>query len=212
MDEMNNNNSVNEKLRSFTDMALREAHRRKRQMIEETETEIEQKKKDMEIHLLEEAYRSIQTGTRQNRKELNEEISKALVDGKRKMFNRRNEIIEETFKRAVEKLVNYRKTKDYGSAMKEELIEAIELIGEERYIVYSDKDDMKMFSDIAASLDTAVEVRQSKTLLEGGFMVYGISGKKRVDCSFASRILHAREEFLEICRIPIEDGDLLNEE
>ena len=133
MEDIKNDFSVNEKLRSFTDMALREAHRKKREMIEATEKEIAQKKKDMEIHLLEEAYRAMQTGTRLNRKELNEAISQALVDGKSKMFNKRKQIIEDVFKQAGEKLEEYKKSKEYAGAMKDEIIKATKLISEKEY-------------------------------------------------------------------------------
>lgn len=203
--------SVNEKLRSFTDMALREAHRKKREMIEETEKEIEQKKKDMEIHLLEEAYRSIQTGTRLNRKELNEAVSHALVDGKGRMFNKRKQIIEDVFKLAGERIDEYKKSSDYKKAMKDELARAVRLMKEESYTITADSVDLDMFKKIAASMEGSFKVEKSSENLEGGFMLYGSSGKKRVDCSFMTRLSLAREEFLEICRIPIDDGDLLDD-
>lgn len=211
MDEIRNDFSVNEKLRSFTDMALREAHRKKREMLDEIEKEIEQKKKDSEIHLLEEAYRSIQTGTRLSRKELNEAISQALVDGKSKMFNKRKAIIEDVFRRADKRLEEYKNSEGYPKSMKEELIQASELLNEEKFIILADPQDIEMFRELAASIGNGFTVEKSKERLEGGFILYGDSGKKRVDCSFLTRILLAREEFLEICRIPIDDGDLLDE-
>ncbi len=211
MDEMRNDFSVNEKLRSFTDMALREAHRKKREMVEETEKEIGIKKKDMEINLLEDAYRAMQTGTRLNRKELNEAISQALVDGKSKMFNKRKEIIEDVFKQAEKKLEEYKRSDGYAKSMKEELIEAVKLLNENKYTLLTDNKDLDMFKEIAASMGDEFSVVESKESLEGGFIIYGNSGKKRVDCSFITRLSLAREEFLEICRIPIDDGDLLDE-
>lgn len=211
MDEIRNDFSVNEKLRSFTDMALREAHRKKREMIDETEKEIEQKKKDSEIHLLEEAYRSMQTGTRQSRKELNEAISQALVDGKSKMFNKRKQIIEDVFKQAGEKLEEYKKSRKYAGDMKDELEKATKLISEKEYRLVTDSEDEGMFKKIITDLDFKYTVEESKERLEGGFILYGTSGKKRVDCSFLTRLSLAREEFLEICKIPIDDGDLLDD-
>ena len=197
--------------RSFTDMALREAHRKKREMVEETEKEIGIKKKDMEINLLEDAYRAMQTGTRLNRKELNEAISQALVDGKSKMFNKRKEIIEDVFKQAEKKLEEYKRSDGYAKSMKEELIEAVKLLNENKYTLLTDNKDLDMFKEIAASMGDEFSVVESKESLEGGFIIYGNSGKKRVDCSFVTRLSLAREEFLEICRIPIDDGDLLDE-
>ena len=89
MDSANQNFSVNEKLRSFTDMALREAYKKKNEIVENTAKEIKETLKQKEIELLEEAYRSMQTGTRQNRRERNEAVSKSLVDGIRMMFDKR---------------------------------------------------------------------------------------------------------------------------
>ncbi|MBN1623443.1 MAG: V-type ATP synthase subunit E [Clostridia bacterium] len=211
MDEIRNDFSVNEKLRSFTDMALREAHRKKREMIDEIEKEIGQKKKDSEIHLLEEAYRSMQTGTRLSRKELNEAISQALVDGKSKMFNKRKEIIEDVFRQADKRIEEYKNSDEYPKSMKEELVQAAKLLAEEKFIIMADPEDMDMFRELAASIGNGFTVEKSNERLEGGFILYGDSGKKRVDCSFLTRLMLAREEFLEICRIPIDDGDLLDE-
>ena len=60
-------------------------------------------------------------------------------------------------------------------------------------------------------MDEKIEIVLSRENLQGGFIMYGSSGRKRVDCSFASRLESADRQFLGICKIPIEDGDLLNE-
>jgi vacuolar-type H+-ATPase subunit E/Vma4 len=211
MEELKNDYSVNEKLRSFTDMALREAHRKKKEMVEKIKQEISHKKKDMEIHLLEDAYRSIQTGTRQSRKELNEEVSKALVNGKRKMFDKRKQIIEDVFRNVIERVDNYKKTGEYRESITKELKEAMELLNEEAFELQMDKSEKELFEKLTSDMDEDIKIVESKEKLNGGFVIYGKSKKKRVDCSYATRLVLAREEFLEMCRIPIEDGDLLND-
>lgn len=211
MEELKNDYSANEKLRSFTDMALREAHRKKKEMVEKTKEEFSQKKKDMEIHLLEEAYRSIQTGTGQSRKELNEEVSKALVNGKRKMFDKRKQIIEDVFRNVSQRIDAYKKTKEYRESIAGELKEAMALLNEKTFELQTDNNEKEMFVKITSGIDEDIKIVESKEKLDGGFVIYGKSKKKRVDCSYATRLVLAREEFLEMCRIPIEDGDLLND-
>lgn len=211
MDDIRDNSAVNEKLRSFTDMALREAHRRKKELIDETEKEIEQKKKDMEIHLLEEAYRSMQTGTRLSRKELNEAISQALVGGKRRLFNKRKEIIDDVFLQQDKRLKDFKKADGYKDSMKKELKNAIELLTGNKFTIMSDKEDLEMFKSITSAKSGAFTLLKSNKPLEGGFIIYDESMEKRVDCSFITRLNQARDQFLEICSIPIDDGDLLDE-
>ncbi|MFO7612925.1 MAG: hypothetical protein R6W99_10705 [Clostridia bacterium] len=210
MDEFNPNYSVNEKLRSFTDMALREAHKRKKELVESTESKIKQVVKEKEIDLLEDAYHSIQTGTRQNRRELNEAVSKALVDGKKKMFDKRRDIIEDVFKQVAEELAEYKKTTTYPVRIVEDLLESIKIINDSEYIVEVSPGEEKMLGKIVSETGLKAEIETAEEDISGGFIIYGKNKRMRMDCGFLTKTQEAREKFLEMCRIPIEDGDLLD--
>lgn len=205
------NYSVNEKLKSFTDMALREAYRRKKELIEHTQKRTEEQFRQKEIELLENAYHSIQTGTRQNRRELNEEVSKALVEGKKKLFDKRKRIIGDVFKTVNQKLREYRKSENYEKDMLGQMKQCIEILDDEKYILEADPDEVKTISEIAKKTCVVYETGISEKELDGGFIIYAANKNMRVDCSFETRKTEARENFLEICKIPIEDGDLLDE-
>jgi vacuolar-type H+-ATPase subunit E/Vma4 len=211
MNENELNYSVNEKLKSFTDMALREAHKRKKELIEHTRKRTEEQFRQKEIELLENAYHSIQTGTRQNRRELNEEVSRALVEGKKKLFDKRKRIIGDVFKTAEQKLEEYRKSEDYGKDMLGQMKKCIEILDDEKYLLEADPDEIKTMSEIAGKAGIVCETRPSENELGGGFILYAANKNMRIDCSFTTRKKEAREKFLEICKIPIEDGDLLDE-
>ena len=210
MDSSNQNYSVNEKLRSFTDMALRDAYKKKNEIIKNAEKEIKESIKNKEIELLEEAYRSIQTGTRQNRRERNEEVSKALVDGKRKMFNRRREIIEDVFKQVKERLDNYRMKTEYPVRVMTDIIECFRIINDNEYEIEVNEDEKDLFEKLITEAKIPVKIKTSEEDIGGGFIMNGITKRIRMDCSFKTSALEARERFLEITRIPIEDGDLLD--
>lgn len=211
MDSMNQNYSVNEKLRSFTDMALREAYKKKNEIIRETEKTIKETLKAKEIELLEEAYRSVQTGTRQNRRELNESVSKALVDGKRRMFDKRSEIISDVFKQAMECLDQYRATTEYPIKIMNEIMESFGMIGDSDYEIEVNKDEVDLFQKLISDAKLPITLRESEENIYGGFIMNGITKRIRVDCSFKAAVAEARKKFLEISRISIEDGDLLND-
>ncbi|MBN2558394.1 MAG: hypothetical protein JXB33_06560 [Clostridia bacterium] len=210
MDEFNPNYSVNEKLRSFTDMALREAHKRKKELVEGTELKIKQTLKEKEISLLENAYHAIQTGTRQNRRELNEAVSKALVDGKRKMFDKRRDIIEDVFKQVRAELAEYKKTTAYPMRIVENLLESIKIIDDSGYIVEACPGEEELLRKIVSETGLEAEIKASAEEILGGFIIYGKNKRMRMDCCFLTKTQQAREKFLEMCRIPIEDGDLLD--
>lgn len=211
MDDINQNYSVNDKLRSFTDMALREAYRRKKELVDKTKIDIKRKLKDMEITLLEDAYRLIQIGTRQNRKDINEAISKALVDGKKKMFDKRKDIIEDVFIQVDQKLIKYKITTEYPIRMLEDLLECIVILGDSDYTLEICHEEEDMFKKIIREIGIPAKTISSDEELGGGFILYGNIKRMRIDCSFKTRTLEARQRFLEMCRIPIDDGDLLND-
>lgn len=211
MNENELNYSVNEKLKSFTDMALREAYRRKKELIEHTRERTEEQFRQKEIELLENAYHSIQTGTRQNRRELNEEVSRALVEGKKKLFDKRKRIIGDVLKTVDRKLAEYRKSEDYERDMLIQMKKCIEILEDVKYILEADPEEMKTMSEIAEKAGIVFETGTPENEMRGGFILYAANKNMRIDCSFATRKAEARENFLEICKIPIEDGDLLDE-
>ena len=210
MDNFNQNYSVNEKLKSFTEMALREAYRKKKEILDITEKEIKNTLKNKEIELLEEAYRSMQTGTRQNRRELNESVSKALVDGKRKMFDKRRAIIEDVFKQAKENLKEYKLTTAYPVKIMNDIFISFSVISDSEYEIEVNKDEKDLFEKLITEAKIPIDIKVSTENIGGGFIIYGINKRIRIDCSFKAAEQEAREKFLEICRIPIDDGDLLD--
>ncbi|MCK5759301.1 MAG: V-type ATP synthase subunit E [Clostridiales bacterium] len=211
MDNINQNYSVNEKLRSFTEMALKDAYRKKKDIIDNTEKEIRETIKNKEIELLEEAYRSIQTGTRDNKRELNEAISKALVDGKRKMFDKRCAIIEDVFKQVEIRLEKYRTTTEYPLRIMNEIIECFGIIGDSEYEIEVNENEKDLFKKLITESGMPIQIKASDEDIIGGFIMNGITKRIRIDYSFKTAAAEAKGKFLEICRIPIEDGDLLDD-
>lgn len=210
MDNINPNYSVNEKLRSFTEMALREAYKKKKEIVENAEIEIKETLKNKEIELLEEAYRSMQTGTRQNRRELNESVSIALVDGKRKMFDKRREIIEDVFEQVKIRLEKYRLTTEYPTRIMKDIIECFSIIGDSQYEIEVNEDEKDLFNKLIAESKMPIDIKVSEENIGGGFIMNGITKRIRLDCSFNAAEHEARKKFLEMTKIPIEDGDLLD--
>ncbi len=210
MDNLYQNYSVNEKLKSFTEMALREAYRKKKEILDITENENKKTLKNKEIELLEEAYRSIQVGTLQNRRELNEAVSKALVDGKRKMFDKRRAIIEDVFKQVKKRVRSYKLTTEYPVKIMNDILKCFNLIRDSEYVMEVNKDEKGLFNKLITEAKIPVEIKISEEDLGGGFIMNGITKRIRIDCSFKTAEQEAREKFLEMCRIPIDDGDLLD--
>jgi V/A-type H+-transporting ATPase subunit E len=201
---------VNEKLRSFTEMALREAHRKKNELIDNTKAEIRDMLKNKEIELLEEAYRSMQTGTKHNRRELNESVSKALVDGKKRMFDKRRTIIEDVFSQVKTRLDKYRTTTEYPAKILNDIIKCFGIIGDSEYEIEVDQEEEDLFKKLISEAGMPVGIKISEENIGGGFIITGLKKRIRADCSFAAEIHEVHEKFLEMIRIPIEDGDLLD--
>lgn len=191
-------------------MALREAYKKKNEIIENAEKEIKENIKNKEIELLEEAYRSMQTGTLKNRRERNESVSKALVDGKRRMFDRRREIIADVFNQVTERLDEYRMTTEYPIRIMTDIIECFGIINDSEYEIEVNEGEKDLFEKLIAEAKIPVKIKTSEEDIGGGFIMNGITKRIRMDCSFRTASLEAHERFLEITRIPIEDGDLLD--
>jgi len=72
------------------------------------------------------------------------------------------------------------------------------------------EDEEDLFKKLITEASMPVEIKVSEDNLGGGFIMNGMTKRIRIDSSFKTAELEAREKFLEICRIPIEEGDLLD--
>lgn len=212
MDDINQTISVNEKLKSFMDMTLREAYKEKAELIENTKKEIRKTVEEKEIKLLEDAYHAIQTGTRQNRRELNEAISKTVVDGKRRMFDKRRDIIKDVFRQVKSDLEKFKRSTEYPLVIVKDLLESIKIIGKDEYIIEINSGEVELLKKISGEIGIAAKISESQEDIIGGFIIYGKNRRIRIDCSFKTKTQEARGYFLEMCTLPMVDGDLMNDE
>ena len=104
---------TSEKLNRFSYTVMKEAEKKKNELIAEAEKLRREAIDTNEIRYLKMAYEHIQDVVHKLDKEINEEISRAIIEGKQSLFARREENIQNIFQNVREKLLTFRQSDEY---------------------------------------------------------------------------------------------------
>lgn len=137
------------------------------------------------------------------RKEVNRSISEELLQVKREYHDKQEVHKEELFARVVEKLAEYRSSKEYADLISRKVKEAQEFAGDEVFTVYLDPKDEGLKAVLEAQVNAKnaagqkveCQIEVSDTSFGGGIRVV-IPGKHvLMDESFDRKLMEEKEKF-----------------
>lgn len=142
------------------------------------------------------------------RKEVNRSISEELLQVKREYHDKQEVHKEELFARVVEKLAEYRNSKEYADLISRKVKEAQEFAGNEAFTVYLDPKDVALKAMLEAQVNAenaaeqgadagkeGCQIEVSDTSFGGGIRVV-IPGKHvLMDESFDRKLMEEKEKF-----------------
>lgn len=137
------------------------------------------------------------------RKEINRSISEELLQVKREYHDKQEVHKEELFARVVEKLAEYRSSKEYADLISRKVKEAQEFAGDEAFTVYLDPKDAALKDMLEAQVNAEnvaeqkveCQIEVSDTSFGGGIRVV-IPGKHvLMDESFDRKLMEEKEKF-----------------
>lgn len=197
-------NSVDEKLRKFSFMIMREADERKKEIISEAERENRALIEKEEIEALKKAYEHIQEAVRDLDKELNEKVSKAVMESKHALFKRREDMIESIFQNVLTRFGKFRQSEDYKTYLEDLIDNGLKNIGQGQIQVFADSDDLPLVEKIRDKAGLSFEVLESEEKLFGGLIIVNSTKGILLDRSVKSKLADERENFLERYGLSIE--------
>ena len=124
-------------------------------------------------------------------------LAKKTQDGQRKLFIARSAMVEEVFKKAADKLVEYAKSDAYTSKLTDSAKAIADVFDGRDCVLYVNERDLGAAEGIKALFGGSTEVRADKTIKIGGIRGYCASMGIIADESLDSKLEAQREWFVE---------------
>lgn len=200
--------SVQDKLRHFNDVILKDAALERDSILKDVRTYTEEQILREEKKIKEQADKFLKKEITQAENEKNSIISRAFIQSRQMLVKTREEIIDAVFCEAKERLRNFVKGENYLDFLKKVIVNSCYLAGSEKLIVYLSKDDMEKLPSLLAGIekelpqDTIFE--QTDEDIIGGCKVVNISLGIIVNNTLMQKLEVNRDSILEICNLEIE--------
>ena len=124
-------------------------------------------------------------------------LAKKTQDGQRKLFIARSAMVEEVFKKAADKLVEYAKSDAYTSKLTDSAKAIADVFDGRDCVLYVNERDLGAAEGIKALFGGSTEVRADKTIKIGGIRGYCASMGIIADETLDSKLETQREWFVE---------------
>ena len=124
-------------------------------------------------------------------------LAKKTQDGQRKLFIARSAMVEEVFKKAADKLVEYAKSDAYTSKLTDSAKAIADVFDGRDCVLYVNERDLGAAEGIKALFGGSTEVRADKTIKIGGIRGYCVDMGIIADETLDSKLEAQREWFVE---------------
>lgn len=130
-------------------------------------------------------------------------LAKKTQDGQRKLFIARSAMVEEVFKKAADKLVEYAKSDAYTSKLTDSAKAIADVFDGRDCVLYVNERDLGAAEGIKALFGGSTEVRADKTIKIGGIRGYCASMGIIADETLDSKLEAQREWFVESAALSV---------
>ncbi|QUH30255.1 V-type ATP synthase subunit E [Vallitalea guaymasensis] len=195
---------VEEKIDKFAHDIMTDVSNQRKEIMEQTEKELEAIYEEKELAYLSKAYEIIQSGLKSIQKEKNEIISRSIMDSKREILKAREEIIKGTFLDAQKELEAFTQKKEYQEYLINMIKEDIAKIGDGEILIYIAHTDEKYLNRLNKEFDNKIVLEDKNKKMIGGCKIFNKTKNIYLDDSFYSKLYEQKETFLHNCNLEIE--------
>jgi V/A-type H+-transporting ATPase subunit E len=185
-----------EKLETFTTIVLKEAARKKKEILDRAEAVRKERVDAQELNLLKEAHDTIQESLRVMGRASSEEVSRTILESKQALFTRREEIIASVFLHVSGKLDQFRKSPDYRVFLKQRILEGFQELGVGDVSVVVDEEDLDLAVGLKGEIGKQYRAVTSADVLKGGCLVINRTVGRMCDFSVARQLETEKQSFL----------------
>lgn len=99
------------------------------------------------------------------------EISESHIERTKKLIEKRDGYVKAIFEEAKNKLIEFTKSKDYVTFMKEKVMEVAKEFNEDNSVMYVTKQDLSLEKELVKAFGKDIEVKESEDIRIGGFII-----------------------------------------
>lgn len=190
--------NLTEKLNTFTSLVLKDASKKRDEMLEAVEKARKEKLTEKENEFLEEAYEEIQRSVTDAQKQSNEKVLHEELEAKKQLLLTREKIISEVMEAAADRLKAFAASDKYEAWLLDKTKKSLFEVGKGSKTVYISSDDLKYKDKIEQLEDgkITVEAAEERGFL-GGVRVYNPDRRVAVDYSFGETLSEQKSAFLQ---------------
>ncbi len=156
-----------------------------------------------EAEVLRDAYFLIQKEMAQMKKGISSEVSKMEMEKRRELFAKRQLIMNEVFKKAEDKLLEFTKTQDYKELIKKYVSSISKIIKKPGTILYICKRDKDMIDEIKETYGKPCSVEVSENIKIGGVLAENQEMSIIIDETIDAKLDDQREWFAENSKLNV---------
>ena len=182
-----------EKLKAFSDMALRAAIMQKQEILNEIKEQVNQLQTKITKETLKKAEQNLKLETEKAVRKRNEEISKVNLENKKLIIEKRKELISRMYENVRKKILEFTKTTDYENWIVKQILAAKELLMGENIVVYISEKDSALKDTIAQKANVKVEIDEDIFL--GGCKTVNLDRRTLVDDTLQKRLEEVFSKF-----------------
>ncbi len=186
-----------EKLQTFMEIVLKEATRKKQEILEQAEAARREKVESNELKLLKDAHESIQDSLRSMGRASNEEVSRTILESKQALFTRREEIIATVFENVSARLAEFRKTPAYAEYLTRLVLRGYEELGEGDVRIAVDEEDRELLAGLQKGIGKTFRIEDAVDTLQGGCLFINRTTGRMCDFSISRQLETEKQAFLE---------------
>ncbi|MEG0684610.1 MAG: V-type ATP synthase subunit E [Coprobacillus sp.] len=123
------------------------------------------------------------------------EISESHIERTKKLIEKRDGYVKAIFDEAKNKLVEFTKSKDYASYMKEKVEEVAKSFNEDNSVLYLTENDLSLGKELAKAFGKDIEVKVSEDIIIGGFIIENKASSLVVNETLDSALNNQKEWF-----------------
>lgn len=186
--------SMTKKLNTFTSLVLKDASKKREEILEMVEREHNEKLTERENEFLQRAYEEIQSAVSEARKHSNELVLKEELEAKKQLLLCRQKIISEVMDEAEKRLKEFASSEGYKEWLLDKTKKSLAEVGEGSKTVYIAPNDLHC-KDALLQLGN-VTVGADDTIF-GGVKVYNSDKRIAADYSFNEMLAEEKRKFLQ---------------
>lgn len=192
-----------EKLKAFSEMALRAAIMQKQEILNEIKEQVNELQTKTKDETLKKAEQNLKEETEKAIRQRNEAISKVNLENKKILIEKRKEFISQMYENVRKKTLDFTKTSDYESWLVKKITTAKELLNSDNIVVYISEKDSAFKEKISQKLNVSVEISDEISL--GGCKTINPEKRTLVDDTLEKKLEEVFSEFKGLTSQKVEE-------